>query len=124
MLPGLRAALNYHPMFVHFPIVLWLAALLFQVLALRRSSDEMQRVGTWMLYLGTLNGDKAWVRKDLLKTAVGDPTGKRDPNTPRVNNGITGDARPSTPELGKRIYDMKVDYAVVQMKKFASGQSN
>src|ERR1700722_7113977 len=54
MLPGLRAALNYHPMFVHFPIVLWLAALLFQVLALRRSSDEMQRVGTWMLYLGTL----------------------------------------------------------------------
>ena len=22
MLPGLKAALNYHPMFVHFPIVL------------------------------------------------------------------------------------------------------
>ena len=24
MLPGPRAALNYHAMFVHFPIVLWL----------------------------------------------------------------------------------------------------
>jgi len=54
MLPGLKDALNYHPMFVHFPIVLWLAALLFQVLALWRSSDEMQRASTRMLYLGTL----------------------------------------------------------------------
>ena len=54
MLPGLRAALNYHPMFVHFPIVLWLAALLFQVLALWRASDEMQRTAARMLYLGTL----------------------------------------------------------------------
>jgi uncharacterized membrane protein len=54
MLPGLRAALNYHPMFVHFPIVLWLAALLFQVLALWRASDEMQRTAARMLYFGTL----------------------------------------------------------------------
>jgi uncharacterized membrane protein len=54
MLPGLRAALNYHPMFVHFPIVLWLAALLFQVLALLRASDEIQRTAARMLYLGTL----------------------------------------------------------------------
>ena len=60
------------------------------------------------------------MRKDLLKTAVGDPPvrGKRDPNVPRINNGITGDARPSTPDLGKRIFDMKVDYAVRQMKQF------
>jgi creatinine amidohydrolase/Fe(II)-dependent formamide hydrolase-like protein len=43
---------------------------------------------------------------------------RRDPNAPRINNGITGDARPSTPELGKRIFDMKVDYAVRQMKEF------
>ena len=54
MLPGLRAALNYHPIFAHFPIVLWLAALLFQVLALWRASDEMQRTAARMLYLGTL----------------------------------------------------------------------
>jgi creatinine amidohydrolase len=83
-----------------------------------------------MLYLSTRNGkDEGWVRKDLIKTALGDPAQypdqprmKRDPNAKMINNGITGDARPSTPELGKRIYDMKVDYAVAQMKKFAGGK--
>lgn len=54
MLPGLRVALNYHPIFVHFPIVLWLAALLFELLAIWRTSDEMQRTAARMLYLGTL----------------------------------------------------------------------
>jgi creatinine amidohydrolase/Fe(II)-dependent formamide hydrolase-like protein len=83
-----------------------------------------------MLYLSTLNGgDKGWVRKELIRTALGDPAPvpgqalKPHPNAPRVNNGITGDARPSTPELGKRIFDMKVNYAVDQMKRFTTGQS-
>jgi len=71
-----------------------------------------------MLYLG---GDKGWVRKELIATAVGDPMPKpgqkRDPNAPRVNNGITGDARPPTPELGKRAFDIKVDYAVNQIHR-------
>jgi len=89
-----------------------------------------------MLYLSTRDGqDLGWVRKDLIKTALGDPVpargggrgrggrGQRDPNAPpRINNGITGDARPSTPELGKRIFDMKVDYAVRQMKQFLASQ--
>jgi creatinine amidohydrolase/Fe(II)-dependent formamide hydrolase-like protein len=70
-----------------------------------------------MLYLG---GDKVWVRKELVATAVGSPAGrggqKRDPDAPRaVSNGITGDARPSTAELGKRLFEMKVDYAVNQI---------
>jgi len=79
-----------------------------------------------MLYLG---GDKGWVRKDLVATAVGDPAtpptpgggrgrgrGPRDPNAPpRINNGIQGDARKSTAELGKKIFDTKVDYAVKQI---------
>src|SRR6202162_2527903 len=68
-----------------------------------------------MLYLG---GDKGWVRRELVATAVGDPMRKpgeaRDPNAKRVNNGIQGDARPSTTELGKRAFDMKVDEAVDQ----------
>ena len=80
-----------------------------------------------MLYLG---GDKGWVRKDLVATAVGDPVpppgargggrgrGQQDPNAPpRINNGITGDARRSTAELGKKIFDMKVDYAVRQINQ-------
>ena len=77
-----------------------------------------------MLYLG---GDKGWVRKELLPTAVGDTVRRRgetpDPNAQRVNNGITGDARPSTAELGKRIFDMKVDYAVRQIKQLLPGNS-
>jgi creatinine amidohydrolase len=71
-----------------------------------------------MLYLG---GDLGWVRKDLVATAVGDPVRKpgeaRDPNAKRINNGIAGDARPSTVALGKRIFDMKVEYAVNQIHR-------
>lgn len=78
-----------------------------------------------MLYLG---GDKGWVRKDLVSTALGDPVRKRgepkDPNEKRVNNGITGDARRSTPELGKRMFDLKVDYAVNQIHQLLGGSKS
>ena len=70
-----------------------------------------------MLYLG---GD-VWVRKELIPTALGDtvPRGAtRDPNVPRVNNGISGDARRSTAALGKQAFDQKVDYAVRQIRGF------
>ena len=71
-----------------------------------------------MLYLG---GDKGWVRKELVATALGDPMLPRgqapDPNVKRINNGITGDGRKSSADLGKRLFDMKVDYAVAQIQK-------
>jgi uncharacterized membrane protein len=54
MLPGMKVALNYHPIFVHFPIVLWLAALLFELLAIWQANDELQRTASRLLYLGTL----------------------------------------------------------------------
>ena len=84
-----------------------------------------------MLYLG---GDKGWVRKDLIKTAVGDPApepgqrgrgrGQPDPNAPpRINNGITGDARRSSGELGKREFEMKIDYAVRQINQLLGAKS-
>jgi creatinine amidohydrolase len=63
-----------------------------------------------MLYLG---GDKGWVRKELIPNAVKAAAGP-------AANGITGDGRRSTPELGKRIFDMKVDYAVRQIQQFLS----
>jgi len=72
-----------------------------------------------MMYLGA---DKGWIRKEEIPNAVGDPVRKpgepRDPNARRVNNGITGDARRSTAELGKRLFDMKVDCAVAQIRQF------
>ncbi len=74
-----------------------------------------------MLYLG---GDKGWVRKALVKDALGDPLpppGQRPAaDAPRVNNGITGDGRRSSAELGKRLFEMKSDYAVRQIKQLLS----
>ncbi len=70
-----------------------------------------------MWYLG---GD-TWVRPELIKDALGDPVPppgtRRDPNAPRINNGITGDARRSSPELGKKAFEMKVEYAVRQIRQ-------
>ncbi len=78
-----------------------------------------------MIFLGQ---DKGWVRMDLVATAVGDPVRKpgeaRDPNAKRVNNGISGDARPSTAALGKMIFDMKVDAAVKQIRGFMGAAGN
>lgn len=75
-----------------------------------------------MLYLDSTD---TWVRRDLIKTALGDPVvprgqgGARGQGSgPRVNNGIQGDARRSTAELGKKIFDMKVDHAVKQIQGF------
>src|SRR5437773_1195330 len=68
-----------------------------------------------MWYLG---GDLGWVRPELIPTALGDTAARGATNVPRVNNGISGDARRSSPELGKRAFDQKVDYAVRQIKGF------
>ncbi len=68
-----------------------------------------------MIYLG---GDKGWVRAELVKTAVGDPVpaaGQRPER--KINNGITGDARPSTAALGKKLFDLKTEYAVRQINE-------
>ena len=52
LLPGLYHAPNIHPLFVHFPIALWIAALLFLGLGALRQRDDLFRVGRWLLYLG------------------------------------------------------------------------
>ena len=53
-MPGLSAAANVHPVFVHFPIALLLVALLFELLGLLTENDDYLRSGRWLLYLGTL----------------------------------------------------------------------
>jgi creatinine amidohydrolase len=68
-----------------------------------------------MLYLG---GGQGWVRTDLISSALGDPVPARGrPPERKINNGITGDARRSTAALGKRFFEMKVDYAVSQIQR-------
>jgi creatinine amidohydrolase/Fe(II)-dependent formamide hydrolase-like protein len=55
-----------------------------------------------------LGGDKGWVRKEEIPNAVGGAAHK---------NGISGDARLSSPDIGKVVSDMKVDYAVAQIRQ-------
>jgi len=55
-LPGWHFALNHHSAFVHFPIALWLVALLFELVALWRRNDSIHRAAVWILWLGTIAG--------------------------------------------------------------------
>jgi creatinine amidohydrolase len=73
-----------------------------------------------MLYL---DKDDTWVRRDLVASAVGDPVvdGKVQIGPQSPQNGIQGDARRSTAELGQLAFDMKVDYAVRQIRHFLAG---
>lgn len=59
-----------------------------------------------MLYLG---GD-AWVRKDQLPQATG--------RSSVSGNGVDGDARKASAEIGKIVFDIKVDDAVRQIQGF------
>jgi len=61
----------------------------------------------------------AWVRENY-RTTPGDavvPAGQqRDPKIKLLNNGITGDPRPSTPELGKMFIEIRVRNAVAEIQ--------
>ena len=74
-----------------------------------------------MLYL---DKDNTWVRRELVSSAVGDPVvdGKVQIGPQSPYNGIQGDARRSTAELGKRAFDIKVDYAVRQIRSLLPAQ--
>ena len=80
-----------------------------------------------MMYLGL---DKGWVRPSLVATALGSyatcPGQPRDSVAaaawPRVNNGITGDARKSSVALGKRAFDMNVEMAAKMIQGFLAAQ--
>jgi creatinine amidohydrolase/Fe(II)-dependent formamide hydrolase-like protein len=62
-----------------------------------------------MLYLG---GD-AWVRKDKLEGAVG--------TSASSGNGVAGDARRASAEIGKFVFDTKVADAVAQIRALLGG---
>ena len=78
-----------------------------------------------MLYLQP--GREQWVRS-IYKTTVGDPVlppGQQpDPNVPRANNGVTGDPRPSTAEIGKLVVEMKVNNAVAEINKLIARKAS
>lgn len=51
-MPGLAHLPNAHPLFVHFPIALWLAALLFWVLGLFTGKERLFETGRWTFWVG------------------------------------------------------------------------
>ena len=71
-----------------------------------------------MLYLQPER--ERWVRR-IYKTTIGDPVlppGQQpNQNMPRVNNGVSGDPRPSTSDIGKLVVDMKVNNAVAEINR-------
>ncbi|MFL6590496.1 MAG: creatininase family protein [Chthoniobacterales bacterium] len=74
-----------------------------------------------LMYLG---GD-TYVRRD--KLVAGDPLleprQKPDRERPLVDNGVVGDPRPSTPEMGKVFFDVKVRNAVDQIRSLLSAEA-
>jgi creatinine amidohydrolase/Fe(II)-dependent formamide hydrolase-like protein len=73
-----------------------------------------------MMYLDT---DHTWVRNALVATALGSPVvdGKAKIGPEGPKDGIIGDARRSTLALGKVSFDIKVEYAVRQIRGFLAG---
>lgn len=54
LFPGMRGMLNYHPLFVHFPIGLWTGALLFEIAARLAKKQELHRIACGVLALGAI----------------------------------------------------------------------
>ena len=58
-------------------------------------------------------------RSELVPTALGEPLDNNGkPTGPNPHNGISGDARRSSEELGKRFFDIRVNMAVKQIQGF------
>ncbi len=54
ILPGLKSAVNLHPMVVHFPIAFWVAGTMAWTFALWRKNDEVWKFGLWLQTAGAL----------------------------------------------------------------------
>jgi uncharacterized membrane protein len=78
MFPGLHSMLNYHPLFVHFPIALWLAALLYEALSLWRARDDWHRTAIRLLYLGTIGAAAAVASGWVAQSSVPEAGAARD----------------------------------------------
>ncbi len=75
-----------------------------------------------MMYLEGTAGN--WVRKDQLPNSLGAliVNGKPQFNADTPRNGVTGDARKSSAELGKIRHEMKVDFAVKQIQSLMAAK--
>jgi creatinine amidohydrolase/Fe(II)-dependent formamide hydrolase-like protein len=69
----------------------------------------------------SIEGDNNWVRKELLPLSIqGIEPIPGEPNATPEANGIQGDARPSTAEIGEHITAIKVKDAVAEIQRLLS----
>jgi creatinine amidohydrolase/Fe(II)-dependent formamide hydrolase-like protein len=73
--------------------------------------------------VGVLATAGAAIAQQVAGDPVLPPGTQPDPNTPRVNNGVTGDPRLSTPEIGNRYFDMRTKNAVAQIQALIAAAS-
>ncbi len=70
-----------------------------------------------MMYLEPAPG--AWIRRDKLSEAIGAERHRGAPPDPTAppSNGVNGDGRKSTPQIGEVGYDIHINEAVAQIKQ-------
>ena len=71
LLSGLTNSPNVHPVFVHFPVALWLVAAGAWLLWLFRRDESLWRFGRWSLRIGLLGAVAAIVSGYLAADAMG-----------------------------------------------------
>ena len=71
LLSGLTNSPNVHPVFVHFPVALWLVAAGAWLLWLFRRDESLWRFGRWSLRMGLLGAVAAIVSGYLAADAMG-----------------------------------------------------
>lgn len=71
VLPGLDAAPNIHPLFVHFPVALWPVTLVAMAFAYIKKDDKAYQFGTALLLASVLAGLAAALTGWLASDAMG-----------------------------------------------------
>jgi len=78
ILPGLAAAANVHPLFVHFPIALLSTALAVELLALLRRDPFLHRMARVLVYLGAVAAVVTAITGDMAGDQLGHDFRRRD----------------------------------------------
>lgn len=70
LFPGLSTMENWHPVFVHIPVVLLPLALMAQAVATWWKDEECRRMGLWLLWLGALGAVASTITGKLAEEEV------------------------------------------------------
>ncbi len=74
----LASATRLHPMVIHFPIALWIVALLLWVTGAVRQREDLFTFGRWLLYLAGAGAIAALITGYIASNAIGHDTPGHD----------------------------------------------